>query len=86
MALCAPVGEPAPRQDFLTVRGLGEGAHPLTTVGQIKLAAHPHLCVARVGDRVENDHNYIPSHSLFVLKKCDGIPERLHFEFELIVP
>lgn len=73
-----------PLQEFLTVAGLSEGAHPLTTVGQLRFAADPSLCVAREGYRDQSEHNYVPSHDAFVLRKCNSFPAIVHFEFELL--
>lgn len=66
--------------------GLGEGSHPYSTVGQVKMAADGTLCVGREGFRDQNEHNYVPSHHYFVLTRCDVKRADLtHFEFELLL-
>jgi len=62
---------------------MGEGSHPLSTVGQLQLAANPSLCVARDGYRDQSDHNYAPSHNTFTLRLCSAFPPIVHYEFEL---
>lgn len=80
-------------QEFLPVQGIMEGAHPLTTVGTIRLAADPSLCVGRTKRLtakemgIQTDQLFFkpPSGKLSLLR-CN-VPDRLslvRFEFEFM--
>ena len=66
-----------PTQLFLSVRPLGIGSHHFSSVGDLRLAANPNLCVAR------SESSSMQPLSLQVCDRLGGW-NRYFFEFELI--
>ena len=70
-------------QTFLTVRGVSRGSHAATTVGKIRVAADPSLCLSRAPN---NDSINAPENNRLELLKCDteNHQHRIVFEFQFV--
>ena len=72
-------------QSFITVQGSSDGSHPQTTIGQLKFAGNPDLCVARSENKVVDRSIYPESDALYVsLCIWKAHYHKNIFEFELI--
>ena len=75
-------------QNLLTIHSEMDGSHPLSTLGQMKFAAAPHLCVTREDNKKFRDiRRVFPESNDLYVKKCDWNTHyhRNTFEFELIL-